>query len=471
MIILILALGIFARLHRINDLAVFLADQASDSTAVLNILHGKLTLLGPITSIGGFYNGPIVYYLMLPFYWMFRGDPIAGTVFQTTLSVATIPLVYFLGKKVMNTTAGLFAAFLFAISPLMIDYGRAAFNSYPAIFFSVLILLIFISLLERFSLRNTLILGIFIGFIIQMHYFTLSLLLLTLLYPLLFRNRLRSHQYYGILLLGVITGLTPFLMFELRHQFLNTQLFLNYMMSSQESMRSLIYSLEVWPRVAGQLLFAGNFSIGIVIMVLTACTTGYLYKHGKANKQTMSVLLTLFALVFAIGVIYGRIMQSHYIISFHIPIIILVSLTAYTVLKGKILFLILVGTILLFVNIPAWNINNRMHPLQDGLSIRDFKTAARLIQKDTKSNYNVGMHAQGDNRAMPLRYTLTLLSEKPESYEDYASSEILYFLVKKNEPITNLKMWEYTSFGPSTVVQSWDINDSYFLYKLRKRQS
>src|SRR3989344_4028494 len=98
----IILLGIFARFYRINDLAVFLADQASDSTVMLNMLHGKFTLLGPITSVGGFYNGPIVYYLMFPFYWVLKGNMIAGTVFQSTLSVATIPLLFMLGKKMFN---------------------------------------------------------------------------------------------------------------------------------------------------------------------------------------------------------------------------------------------------------------------------------------------------------------------------------------------------------------------------------
>jgi xanthine/uracil/vitamin C permease (AzgA family) len=46
---------------------------------------------------------------------------------------------------------------------------------------------------------------------------------------------------------------------------------------------------------------------------------------------------------------------------------------------------------------------------------------------------------------------------------------MLYFLVKKNEPITSLKMWEYTSFGKSQVVKKWDVNDEYFLYKLEKK--
>lgn len=93
LIFAVVVLGTFLRFYRMYDLAVFLADQASDSQKVLDMLRGKFTLLGPITSVGGFYNGPIVYYLTYPFYLLLRGDPIAGTVFQSTLSILTMPLL------------------------------------------------------------------------------------------------------------------------------------------------------------------------------------------------------------------------------------------------------------------------------------------------------------------------------------------------------------------------------------------
>jgi len=55
-LVVIILLGAFLRTYRMEELAVFLADQASDSTKVYNITHGDFTLLGPITSVGGFYT-------------------------------------------------------------------------------------------------------------------------------------------------------------------------------------------------------------------------------------------------------------------------------------------------------------------------------------------------------------------------------------------------------------------------------
>lgn len=162
---------------------------------------------------------------MLPFYWIFRGEPIAGAVFQSTFSLATIPFIYLIGKKLKNETVGLFASFLFAISPLMIEYSRQGFNSLPAIFFSTLILYLYLEIVDRFSFAKIVLMGIAIGFIIQMHYLTVTLL---------FKKKLISLRYYGFLLVGMIIGLSPYLVFELKHDFLNIRLIIRYFFSAKK---------------------------------------------------------------------------------------------------------------------------------------------------------------------------------------------------------------------------------------------
>src|SRR3989338_4101569 len=270
----------FLRFYHIEQLAVFLSDQASDSTKTFGMLRGQFTLLGPITSVGGFYNGPIVYYLMLPFYWLFKGGMISGTVFQSTLSVLTIPILYLLAKKVFNERVGLISMFLFAISPLMVDYSRAAFNSYPAVFFSTLILYLFFSLYEKFTLFKTVLLGIFLGFIFQMHYLTIALIIFVVTYPLLTKKRWRL-RYYGGLLWGFTIGLSPFLFFELRHGFLNTHFFLRYILSAKESIRALHYIFTIWPDVTGKLLFGYNNILGLTGLFLIGGMSFYRYRKNK----------------------------------------------------------------------------------------------------------------------------------------------------------------------------------------------
>lgn len=463
----ILLLGAFLRIYRMADLAVFLADQASDSTAVFQMVHGKFTLLGPITSVGGFYNGPVVYYLMLPFYFILSGHPLAGTIFQTTLSVLTIPLLYVTGKRLRNETVGFLASFLFAVSPLMIDYSRAAFNSYPAVFFSTLILYLLLSFKNRVSFMRTFVLGLSIGFILQMHYLTISLLALSLLYPFVLNRKILSHRYFLLLFAGVFVGISPFLAFEVRHEFLNLNLFFKYIFSQRESLRSGFHAFEIWPRVTSSLMFGNVYVLGLIGFLTILGTTIYAYLKKKRSYENVAILLILFLIVEAVSLLYGRRLETHYVVSFHTSLFLLASLTLEYFSKSR-YFLLGAATLFFVVNLFAWNLTQARHPVQDGLNIRDFTSAARIIKEEGQKNYNVAMDAQGDNRAMPLRYMLSFLGERPQTYEDYAGAETLFFIAEKTKPLRQMRMWEYTSFSPKKVEEKWEINDQYVLYLLGK---
>lgn len=465
----IVLLGIALRIYKMGELAVFLADQASDSTAVLQMLRGKFTLLGPVTSVGGFYNGPIVYYLMLPFYWLFRGDPLSGTIFQSFFSIATIPVVYLIGKKINSRRVGLSAAFFFAVSPLMVDYSRAALIPYPAVFFSTLILYLLLWLREKFSIVVTLILGGLIGCIIQMHYLTISFVLLAGLYPFFVNKKSLNLKYFISLGTGIIAGLSPFLLFEVRHQFLNTTLFLRYLSSGRAAEKSIVYALTIWPDVTAQILFGNIYLLGIVGFLLIFVSCIFLFFKKRKEYSWLSLFFLLFVIIEIISLVYGRKLQTHYVISFHVPLILMCAVTLNYLLKNKYILIVALVALLL-LNAAVWNLNLDRHPVQDRLNIADFKRAAGFITQDKKANYNVAMDAEGDNRAMPLRYMLKLKGENPMTYEDYGGADILYFIGEKNKPLSKMTMWEYTSFGGKYVSKKWDVNDQYYLYKLTKNE-
>ena len=65
LLVLILGLAAFLRLYKIQDYMTFLGDEGRDVLVAYNILHGHLTLLGPTSSVGGFFLGPIYSYLTI----------------------------------------------------------------------------------------------------------------------------------------------------------------------------------------------------------------------------------------------------------------------------------------------------------------------------------------------------------------------------------------------------------------------
>ena len=138
-LLLILILAAVLRFYKLPDYLQFLGDEGRDVLVVKRmIVNHEWTLLGPTASVGGFYTGPIYYYFMLPFLWLFQLNPVGPAVMAALFGLATIALIYYAGKIFLDEKAGLIAAFLVAISPKMIDISRFSWNPNPVPFFSLL---------------------------------------------------------------------------------------------------------------------------------------------------------------------------------------------------------------------------------------------------------------------------------------------------------------------------------------------
>src|SRR3989339_69034 len=105
-LVLILLVGAFLRLYKINEFMTFLGDEGRDVIVVRNLLV-KLDpiLIGPGTSIGSMYLGPLYYYFMAPFLLLFNFSPIGPAVGVALMGVATIYLVYITGRDWFPSTS------------------------------------------------------------------------------------------------------------------------------------------------------------------------------------------------------------------------------------------------------------------------------------------------------------------------------------------------------------------------------
>ncbi len=171
----ILLLAGFLRLYKIADYMTFLGDEGRDVLVAKHILEGNLTLLGPRASAGDFFLGPIYYYFMTPFLWLWRLDPTGPAVMVAIIGLATVFLVYFAGREFFNERVGLLAASLYAISPLIIAYSRSSWNPNLMPFFSLLSLIFLYKAVEKNSWQLFVLVGVLLGIAMQLHYLTLFL--------------------------------------------------------------------------------------------------------------------------------------------------------------------------------------------------------------------------------------------------------------------------------------------------------
>lgn len=221
---LIIVLAAILRFYRLSEYIQFLGDQGRDLLVVKQmIVDHKFTLLGPTASVGGFYVGPIYYYFMLPFLWLFNLNPVGPAVMSGLFGLGTVALIYFFCKEFFDERAGLIAAFLVAVSPKMVDISRFAWNPNPVPFFSLAAILFLYLGSVRKKWWGAFLSGVMVGILVQLHYIDLIFLPIVGVAMLLTFPWRQWLWQAALLCLGFGLGDSLFLIFELRHGFPNTK--------------------------------------------------------------------------------------------------------------------------------------------------------------------------------------------------------------------------------------------------------
>lgn len=239
-VLIILILAAFLRLYHISDYMIFLGDEGRDVLTAYSILHGKLTLLGPTSSVGGFFLGPIYYYMMAPFLWLFDYNPVGPSVMVAILGVATVYLVYLFSKEFFGEKAGIIASAVYATSPIVIIFSRSSWNPNVFPFFTILSLYVIYKAVLKNNYWLFALSGFFMGINLQIHYLATFVGAVMFFYVLFAGIKLKNSiisllKQYEFLFLGFIIGFLPFIAFEARHQFTNSQNILRFIFSSSET--------------------------------------------------------------------------------------------------------------------------------------------------------------------------------------------------------------------------------------------
>ncbi|MCK4826218.1 glycosyltransferase family 39 protein [bacterium] len=139
--IAILLIGAILRLYKIADYMTFLGDEGRDVIVVRRFLVDfDLMLVGPGTSIGNMYLGPIYYYLMAPALLLAGFDPVGPAVMIALLGVGTIYFVWHVSREWFGKVAALVSAILYATAPVVIIYSRSSWNPNIMPFFALLVI-------------------------------------------------------------------------------------------------------------------------------------------------------------------------------------------------------------------------------------------------------------------------------------------------------------------------------------------
>lgn len=311
-----------------------------------------VTLIGSHTSIGGVFHGPLWYYLNLPAFFIFRGNPLFIGWFWWGLSIFTLIIFYFFVQKLFNKPTAMLATLLYSANSIINPtFGlKMFFPPYGAVLLSPVFFYLFLKYLENKNPKILALVLFILGLIIQFEMaFGAPILVLTLIFLIffIFKNRLFKHiLFLPIILLPLFT----FVIFDLKHDFLQTGSLIRYL-QLQSYKANVDLGLVVSEKIKG--IFSDTFFLltqdnkllswiySILFVVLIFRT-----KMKKSIKRIYLIFLYFYFGYWLIHLSLKPLWSSYYWPL--LPLIIMLITAFFNYLPKKIFFLIY--TPLLFWN-------------------------------------------------------------------------------------------------------------------------
>lgn len=226
---IIISLALFLRLYKIENRAPFDWDQNRDYAVISSITSGKPVLIGPVAKgEGGFFLGPLYYYLVVPTYKLMGGSPVSLPITSAILDVLAIVLIIIFLRKSLGDFSTLVLAFVWCISWFAIEASRVSWN----VALLQIWIVTFIYLIQaKLSSIKALFFGLVLGLTWHIH---ASLIPLSLLASIFFIRHLGLNLKKILLVaLGYTIALSPLIIFDLRHSGLERHLIYQFFVASE----------------------------------------------------------------------------------------------------------------------------------------------------------------------------------------------------------------------------------------------
>lgn len=327
----ILIVAAVLRLYRIDGFMTFLGDEGRDALIIKKLLTtGDIPLIGPPTSVGNMYLGPLYYYMMavpMAIFWL---NPLAAAVQVALIGVASVGLIYYLARSWFGRLAAVIASVLYALSPINIIYSRSSWNPNPAPFFALLLILSLYKAHQTGNFLWLILTGTALAFSVQMHYLALILMPIALVLWLVefFRKR-KLEKTFKHFWLGTILGIllflllmSPLLIFDLKHNFMNYRAMMTFFTNRETTVNlNVLNTLNRYPLIYGDNLVDHYITgsnqtlknLTAILMFVPFLVGVYLYRKGKGLRWSIIALYTWLFIGVTGLVLYKQTVYDHYL--------------------------------------------------------------------------------------------------------------------------------------------------------------
>ncbi len=520
---LFIIIAAILRLTHIISLNFFTYDQARDALFVKRmIVDHEWRLLGTQTSLPGMYLPPFYYYTLAPILWLSRLNPVGLDIYSALIGVGTIPLIWFVGNKIFGRPAGLFSAGLFAVSPLVVELTRRAWNPNTLPFFILVTFWFTYRYYQERKTKDFLLAFTFYGYCLSLHFG--AWLLAPLFVFTWFFYLVKNKKLVGLLgsLLIIFFFLSPLLIFELRHNFFLTSQakvfffdgghlgikgpgFFQSVVSSLLALFTILISGKITIGYGAPLEFTGKlkeffqtsqpisvvaqkpFSLSwqwwgmVIFLAISFLSLWFFIKYQKNKKNRHLILpLSMIWIWLLCGILgsrfyAGKFFFFYYLFLFPAPFL-LFGLLFKQLWQNKILRPIVA---LAFSLIIAFHLRYTTVFLPEWRDLNDLKNVAQVISENvtTDEKFNIATIQKEadrwDRNAVDYRYFVETFGGKRalDWYpEDYEKAQTLFVVDEGGQAdVLKSNVMEILKFNPGKIIGRWELPKGIIIYKLEKK--
>jgi len=466
----LLLIGIFLRIYRLEEFITFLGDQGRDAIIIKRIITFEdFPALGPVSSIGQVFLGPFFYYLMAPFLALFRLNPVGLAFGSAFYSIISVIFAYFILKKIDWKTANLFLV-LTTFSWGLIHNARFSWNPNLLPYFSFFTLY-FTSLFFKKNLFFPFLAGTFFSFSTQLHYLALFLAPTLILFFLInYKKILEKPSLFAkkitYFFIGFLIFYLPLILFDLKNQFLNTKNFIKIF-----SEKEIIQSTSFYQRFQETLTNFFNFTFNSKIDYFLSFTFFiilfiYFFRKNFFQKKPLFQLVFLSFFVFILGFsTLSSFRHFHYYNAIYLNFFVILAVFFAEFFSINLLTKILVFAFLLFfINQNRLNYPFR-HPQGNFQTKIAQKIAKSIVDNNPKIPYQI-VPIPFTEMDGHIRYYLEIMGKRPLAEESPQEGKELYILCYEKEcDVLNHPQWQIAAFKNKKIDKIWKV-DRVKIYKI-----
>jgi 4-amino-4-deoxy-L-arabinose transferase-like glycosyltransferase len=482
----ILVLASILRFYRLPVYLTFLGDEGRDAIVVRRLLlFADPILVGPGTSIGNMYLGPLYYYFMAPWLWLWGFSPVGPAFGVAILGVITVFLVWFIARDWFGKTAAIIASLLYAISPVVIIYSKSSWNPNIMPFFALLSVYSVWRAWWGKSYRWYLVTAVCFAFVMQSHYLGLLLMPVLGIFWILALYKSKSKKSFAInsaLAAGIFAFLmSPLVIFDGRHGWRNFEALKKFFFERQTTVSAKPWNsfpklLPLAEQIVTRLVAAKNHIVGYFVLAALFVPLFWLIKYFKKifTRKDLSAFLILylwfgFALV-GFGLYKQEIYDHYFGFIFPVPFLILAGLCQLIADRYRIrgTSIVVVGVLVLvmvnFLDNPfLYSPNRQLQRTED--------VAEKIIEYSQGAPFNLAVIAER-NYDDAYQYFLEngnakMVDIDPQKADETITQQLFVVceLPKEKCDPTHSPKAEVANFGWSKIDSQWE-ESGVVIYKL-----